>query len=161
MVLQVHCSSNRLGHCIAGGEGGQLTSPTMHAQQRRRNWSRDLASPTAHLNSCTGCSCHSAGMRVLSSEVDSVNMISAISPNSKSMRRYQMLTSLSISPLRSTCTSALCYARHSSFELVSNRCDASAIRFALAAHHLQRSPSMSSGTTDLWFQSNGSPLKHM
>ena len=108
MALQVHCSSNRLGHCIAGGEGGQLTSPTMHAQRRRRNWSWDLASPTAHLNSCTGCSCHCAGMRVLSSAVDSVNMISAISPSSKSTRRCQMLTSLSISPLRSTCASALC-----------------------------------------------------
>ena len=112
--------SNRLGHCIAGGEGGQLTSPTMHAQRRRRNWSRDLASPTAHLNSCTGCSCHCAGMRVLSSAVDSVNMISGISPSSKSTRRCQMLTSLSISPLRSTCASALCCARRNSFELLSN-----------------------------------------
>ena len=149
MAPQVHCSSNRVGHCIAGGEGGQLTSPTMHAQRRRRSWSRDLASPTAHLNSCTGCSCHSAGMRILSSVVDSVNMISAISPGSKSTRRCQMLTSLSISPLRSTCASALCFARRSSFKLVSNRCEASSIRFALAAHHLKRSPGMSSGATDL------------
>ena len=34
---------------------------------------RDLASPTAHLNNCSGCSCHSIGMHVLSSAVDSVN----------------------------------------------------------------------------------------
>ena len=84
MALQLQCSRHRLGHCIAGGEGAQLTSPTMHAQRRRRNWSRDLASPTAHLNSCTGCSCHSAGMRVLSFADDTVNMISTISPSSKS-----------------------------------------------------------------------------
>ena len=150
MALQVHRSSNRLlGHCIAGEEGGQLTSPTMHAQRHRRNWSRDLASPTAHLNSCTGCSCHCAGMRALSSVVDSVNMISTISPSSKSTRRCQMLTSLNISPLRSTCASALCCARCSSLELLSNQCDASLIRFSLAAHHLKRSPGMSSGATDL------------
>ena len=149
MAPQVHCSSNQVGHCIAAGEGGQLTSPMMHAQQRRRSLSRDLASPTAHLNSCTGCSCHSAGMHVLSSVVDSVNMISAISPSSKSTRRCQMLTSLSISPLRSTCASALCCARRSSLELLSNRCDASSIRLSLAAHHLKCSPGMSSGTTDL------------
>ena len=149
MALQVHCSNNRVGHYIVGGEGGLLTSPTMHAQRRRCNWSRDLASPTAHLNSCTGYSCHSAGMRVLSFIVDSINMISAISPSSKSTRRCQMLTSLSISPLRSTCASALCCARPSSLELLSNQCDASLIRFALAAHHLKRSPGMSSGATDL------------
>ena len=103
MALQVHYSSNRVGHCITSREGGQLTSPTMHAQRCHRSWSRDLASPTAHLNSCTGCSCHCAGMHVLSSAIDSVNMISAISPSSKSTRRCQMLTSLSIFPLRSTC----------------------------------------------------------
>ena len=141
--------TNRLGHCIAGGEGGKLTSPTMHAQRHRRNCSRDLASPITHLNSCTGCSCHSAGMRVLSSAVDSVNMISAISPSLKSTRRCQILTSLSISPLRLTCASALCFARRSSFELVSNRCDTSSIRFALVAHHLKRSPGMSFGATDM------------
>ena len=149
MALQVHRSSNRLGHCIAGGEGGQLTSPTMHAQRRRRNWSQDLASPTAHLNSCTGCSCHCACMHVLSSAVDSVNMISTISPSSKSMRRCQMLTSLSISPLRSTCASTLCFARRNSFALMSNRCDASSIRFARAAHHVKCSPGMPSSATDL------------
>ena len=149
MEPQVHCSSNRVGHCIDRGEGGQLTSPMMHAQRRHRSWSRDLASRTAHLNSCTGCSCHSAGMRILSFAVNSVNMNSAISPSSKSTRRCQMLTSLSISPLRSTCASTLCRARHISFELLSNRCDASSIRFALSAHHLNHSPGMSSGTTDL------------
>ena len=148
MALQVHCSSNRVGHCIAGGEGRQLTSPTMDAQRRRLSWSQDLASPTAHLNSCTGCSCHSVGMSILSSAVDSVNMISAISPSLKSTRCCQMLTSLSISPLRLTCASALCFARRSSFELLSNLCDASSIRFALAAHHLKRSPGMSSSATD-------------
>ena len=141
MALQVHC--------IAGGEEGPLTLPMMHAQRCRRNWSRDLASPTAHLNSCTGCSCHCAGMHVLSFAVDSVNMISAISPSSKSTRRCQMLKSLNISPLRSTCASALCYARCNSLQLLSNQCDTSSIRFALAAHHLKRSPGMSSGATNL------------
>ena len=141
--------TNRLGHCIAGGEGGKLTSPTMHAQRHRRNWSRDLASPTAHLNSCTGCSCHCTCVHILFSAVASVNMISTISPISKSMRRCQMLSSLSISPLRSACASALCFARRSSFELVSNRCEASSIRFSLAAHPLKRSPGMSFGATDL------------
>ena len=149
IALQVHCSSNPVGHYIAGGEGGQLTSPTMHAQRHRHSWSRDLASPTTHLNSCTGCSCHCVGMHILSSAVDSVNMISAISPSSKSTRRCQMLTSLNISPLRSTCASALCCARRSSLGLLSNRCDTSSIRFALAAHHLKRSPGMFFGTTDL------------
>ena len=149
MALQVHCSNNRLGHCIAGGEGGQLTSPMMHAQRRHRNWSRDLASPTAHLNSCTGCSCHCAGMHVLSSAVDSVNMISAISPSSKSTRRCQMLTSLSISPLRSTCASALCCTRRSSLELLFNRCDTSSILFCLATQHLKCSTGMSSDATNL------------
>ena len=148
MALQVHCSSNRLGHCIAGREGGHLTSPMMHAKRRCRNWSRDLASPIAHLNSCTSCSCHCAGMHVLSSAVNSVNIVSAISPSSKSTQRYHMLTSLNISPLRSTCASALCCAGRSSLELLSNRCDASSIRFARAAHHLKRSPGMSSGATN-------------
>ena len=136
-------------HCIAGGEGGQLTSPLMHAQRCRHSWSRDLASPTAHLNSCTGCSCHSAGMRMLSSAVDSVNMISTISTSSKSTRRCQMLTSFNISPPRSTSASTFYCARCSSFKLLSNRCDASSIRFALAAQHLKRSPGMSSGATNL------------
>ena len=123
MAPQVHCSSNRVGHCIAGGEGGPLTSPMMHAQRRCPSWYRNLASPTAHLNSCTGYSCHSAGMHVLSSVVDSVNMISAISPISKSTRRCQMLTSISISPLRSTCASLWCCTRRSSFKLLSSRCE--------------------------------------
>ena len=133
MALQVHCcSSNRLGHCIAGEEGGQLTSPTMHAQRRRHSWSHNLASRTTHLNGCTGCSCHSVGMRVLSSTVDSMNMISAISPSSKLTRHCQLTTSLSISHLKSTCASSLCFARRNSIELVSNRRDASSDAMACA-----------------------------